>query len=309
MSKRSLIDYDSTSSDDSEQIDARQQPNRKKAKPSYFGTVVNGSEGSFSSVERPADPFSDDSLDLYLPSPKKSNKRIGPGKGTNFNKIQTNRRVYQIKKNAPKSTVAQIRTNRDDRTKKNQRSIDLSSGYSFDSQFDMLDFGNTLAAAFTSSVSSDAAKIDSPSGSSNELHRDEMNENYPSYVEHTDSAQSEVLHDTDALDIFQNLNTKLNEIISRMATMENAMLAFTTNSGTKDDKSVQLKRVRDELCADAELFMKSNALPTKNVDELGRFEANLMDSVFYTAAVSTARDFLMECFVSGQMYICLKSNI
>lgn len=259
MSKRSLIDYDSTSSDDSEQIDARQQPNRKKAKPSYFGTVVNGSEGSFSSVERPADPFSDDSLDLYLPSPKKS--------------------------------------------------IDLSSGYSFDSQFDMLDFGNTLAAAFTSSVSSDAAKIDSPSGSSNELHRDEMNENYPSCVEHTDSAQSEVLHDTDALDIFQNLNTKLNEIISRMATMENAMLAFTTNSGTKDDKSVQLKRVRDELCADAELFMKSNALPTKNVDELGRFEANLMDSVFYTAAVSTARDFLMECFVSGQMYICLKSNI
>lgn len=261
----SSIVYDSSSSEEESTCGIRQKSSRKMVKPSYFGMVSDGRESCFSSNSSHTDPFaSDDSLDVYEPSPKRHKKVDKVSSQANC--------VYRIKQNAHKSPTV-------------QGTIATNCDYNFDSQFDMLN-GNKLAvASSTSFENSDAADMACHSGSWQKENAT-MEINSQSKVEHTDSNESETMDGTDALDYLQNMNMKLNEIISRIVAMENTMHAITGNSCAKDDKSVHLKRVRDELCAEAELFMKSNALPTQNVDELNRFETNLKDPVFYTAAVS-----------------------
>lgn len=287
----SSINYDSTSSEetDTEQFDGRQKSTRKTVKPSYFGMV---GQVDFSSSTSSQDPFeSDDILDVYLPSPKRQKKTVVFS--TNANLL---RKKNSGKKNAQKSS-AWSRT-----------AQTTTSAYNFDDYFNMLDRAaideSKLAAPecstpSTSSGYSHAADVASHSGSSGQ-ENGVIEENSQSNVEHTGPAKSEIMHDTDAFEFLQNMNMKLNEIISRIVTMENTMHAITVNSYAKEEKSAHLRRVRDELCAEAELFMKSNALPTQNVEDLNRFEKNLNDPVFYTAAVS-----ISNIFAPKMVYLCV----
>lgn len=100
----------------------------------------------------------------------------------------------------------------------------------------------------------------------------------------TEQAQSHLLYDVNMLGVFKQLNSKFDEIIARLATLENTVAASMTNSSSSDRQCE--KSFKNELYVQAELFTKSNSLPTKCVEDLKKFEENLNDSIFLKAAVS-----------------------
>lgn len=73
---------------------------------------------------------------------------------------------------------------------------------------------------------------------------------------------------------------KLDEVISRIAVMEKASIV-----GNVLDKEQQRTSVKEEFQNQIDLFLKSNSVPRKNIDELKRFEGNLKDTAFFEATM------------------------
>lgn len=239
--KKGRFDFEATSSDDSDierNIDLFRQSTRTISKPPRLGIDDGEKRMLFlsSSDDSQVDPYaSNDSLDNYLPSPKKRKK--------------TNRPIVAHQKEIEKSVIPIGQAH------------ESNGAYDFNSQFDTISIGKKFAS------------------SSEHTSAEKMNRNAGVNVEH-DPAQSDALNGVEAVNFAQQINAKLNEILARVAALEKAMIATTTHSHTND-----LKRVPAQLHSEAELFMKSNALPTTNFKELKRFDKNLQDPAFYTATV------------------------
>lgn len=275
--KRGKFQFESTSSDDSDIEGKKDRPQyiRTTSKIPRLGIDDREKRMFFSSSDdSQADPFaSNESLDNYLPSPKKHKK---------MNTVHVNVRPNQYSHAHQKK--GQLISN------KSRKGNEPNGAYDFDSQFDMISMGKLSTAS--SSYENTCAENKASHILSNAMQTGEKNsneENRSAGVNVADAAQSDVLNDVDAVNFAKRIDTKLNEILARVATLEKAMISSATNSSSKD-----LKRVPDQLHSDAEIFMKSNALPAKNLNELKKFDANLRDPVFYTATVS-AHSVILIC--------------
>lgn len=263
MSKKGKFDL-STSSDDSgtERMD-RQQSTRITNKPPRLGIDDCENRILFSlSGDSQEEPFaSDETIDEYLPEPLRKKRKKMNANCLNFNGTQSR---HAQQKSSQKSL----------NSIESQKANVQNGAYDFDSQFDSISNGMQLSTA--SSCENTSAENIASHISSNEMKTGEKN------VNEKNPAQSDILNDVDAVACFaKQINSKLNEILARVATLEKTVIASATNSSSKD-----LMRVPDQLHSEAELFIKSNSLPTENLNEIKRFDENLRDPVYFTATVS-----------------------
>lgn len=84
----------------------------------------------------------------------------------------------------------------------------------------------------------------------------------------------------DTLELFNKINDKLDNLVSRVSLLESTLLRNVANTSNRSN-SENVKNIEQ-----LDIFMKSNCLPTTNIDELANFEKKLADSAFFNASVS-----------------------
>lgn len=275
--KKGRFNLESTSSDDSdiEQKD-RQHSSRVTNKPLRLGIYETGIMSTcVSSGGSEDDPFaSNESLDVYLPSPKrKNNNVVRQNPSEKRVELQLNR-THQNRREEPLSSIA------------SEKSNEPSCSRDFNSQFDMLRLRMEPSTSYSSRENTNNVCIASKDKAIGQKNTNKMSAGInvqprvqPVFVGHNEPDE---FNATDAVDFGRQVNTKLNEILARIATLEKMVITSATNSSG----NAGLKKVTDQLNSEAQLFMKSNSLPTKNADELQKLDSNLRDPVFYTATVS-----------------------
>lgn len=218
------------------------KPNRHAKKPNRLGCVEHAHNSKHSSDEE-TDPYEDnDSLDDYIPTPKKSKNS-----------------VYSYIGDGITSITAQRNNSSENRQK-------------FNRQFDSL-LSNTQMNNANESNKSKQMHIDQrktahvqmqPQHSSNTTHH---------------GAQNTCMCERNQMQMLryvENVNAKLDEILSRFSVLEDTILgniAIANKQGKADDQN------------ELNMFMKSNSLPAKNIDDLKKFETNLKDLINRKATV------------------------
>lgn len=282
MSKRT-IDFGSSSDENSDTgcIRERQHSSRKISKPLRLGSSDSEHRlNLLSSDDSHEEPFgAGDTSDEYVPSPKQR-KKSQQSRTTvrhNFIAHQLNHENTNQCENIIENSNATQKIN-------------------FDSQFDRLNsdtqFDDELSAVYTMTKEINTAmNVENDNFIAESSQQPERSKIGASVVNATEPEQSNEMNGIDSTSFHKIIIEKLNEIVSRLATLEKRVIPMETTLNERlsggDGKSNGLRRVKDQIHVEAELFIKSNSLPTKNIGELQRFEANLGDPIFYTAAVSS----------------------
>lgn len=275
--KKGRYNLESTSSDDSDvEQTNRQQSARVTNKPLRLGIFETETKSSFvSSCDSQDDLFgSNESLELYLP----------PAKRKNINQNFSEKQPIRINQKRSEESLSSIAS---------QKSNEPSGSRDFNSQFDMLRLRMKPSTSYpprenteNACIASDMLSNDKTIGRKNSNKKNasagisvQPADVQPVFVGHYN--EPDELNAVDAVNFGKQISAKLNEILARIATLEKMMITSATNSGGNG-----LKKVTDQLNSEAQLFMKSNSLPTKNRNELQKLDTNLRDPAFYTATVS-----------------------
>lgn len=245
-------------------IDSTNTTKRTRKKPSYLGASERNFDRSIDEEEDNSflRELADNSLDDETYVPEKSQKVI--------------------------STVKRKRINHSQNVI--QAGFDSSN---FDQLFDRIDSNLQENVAGTShlssqknamSIVSDTKENDAVNVSSEVLNecntKEEKNHNSASKsVGISDCTCVKTHCNQDILKLFDRLDRKLDDVLSRITVLESTALKNTA------DTSNRVKPNDIKTQGEPDIFMKSNCLPAKNIGDLEKFQENLKDSVFYNASV------------------------
>lgn len=260
-------------SDQTDNIGKRKENfTRKTKRPSRFGNRGNLECANIGS-ETEGEPFSASSSDEYKPPSPKKQKVIYTATNSNRNLIAKN--------------VAQGKTFRKGNRKQmhfQKMSDDVDtletsnlSEHNFDDQCDkLLNQSNGKRKENQKTALDQNDKALDPESVSTHNYRDLLH-----YVSTIDEKLNILIKVVENLNDLPKIDEKLNNLLSRVSVMESSLIGRLANL-SHPMKSNAVNNETQKL----DVFIKSNCLPTKKIDELDKFDANLNDETFYTISVS-----------------------
>lgn len=243
---------------------------RTTKKPSRFGNRGNLECANIGS-ETEEEPFSASSSDEYKPPSPKKQKVIYTATKSNRNLITKNVAQGKTFRKGIKNHFQKMSDDKD--------TLETSkiSEHNFDDQCDKLlnqSNGERIENQKTATAQNDKALDPEPASTHN--YRDLLH-----YVSTIDEKLNILIKVVGNLNNLPKIDEKLNNLLSRVSVMESSLIGRLANLSHPMKPNV-VNNETEKL----DVFMKSNCLPTKKIEELDKFDANLKEETFYTISVS-----------------------